>query len=116
MSVSVFFIIIVDISPDKDVRDTLKILTWHVFGVHDGETNLVVFDRLWSDIPHLLLFALLVAWLNFKPAGDNTLRQRCTLVIDLAVLDRLFFNGLPVSVEEAIIKVDRGLANKIISK
>lgn len=106
MSISVFLVFIVYISPNKDVRDTLKVFTGHVLGVHDGESNLVIFDRLWGDIPHLLLFALLVAWLNFKPAGDDTLRQRCTLVIDLAVLDRLFFDGLPVSVEEAIIKVD----------
>ncbi len=74
MSIRILFVIIVDIASDKDVTDTLEILTWHILSVHNRASDLIIFHRLGGDVPNLLLLALLVARLNFEPAGDNTLR------------------------------------------
>ena len=116
MSVGILLVINVDVAADENVTDAFEVLARHILGVHHREAHLVVLDWLWCDVPDLLLFALLVARLNLEPAGDHTLRQRGAWMVNLAVLDRLLFDGLPVSVEEAIVKIDRGLTDKIITE
>ena len=116
MSVSVLLVIVVDVRADEHIRDALHILTWYVHSVHDGQTDLVLFDRLRGNIPDLLLLVLLVRGLNLEPACDDTLGKACALVVDLSLLDGLLLDCLPVAIEEAIIQVDRSLSNEVVTE
>lgn len=73
MCVSILLVVVINIAADEHVAGALEVFTRHIFGVHDGESDLVVFDGLRRDIPHLLLFVLLVARLNLEPACDDSL-------------------------------------------
>ena len=114
--VSVLLVVIVDIGANKDVRDALKVLTRHIHRVHHGQANLVLLDRLWGDVPDLLLLALLVGGFDLEPAGDDTLRQAGALVVDLSLLDWLLLDRLPITVEETIVKVDRRLTDQVVAE
>ena len=116
MSISVLLVVVIDVAANEYIRDTLKIFARDVLGVHDREADLVVLDGLRLDIPNLLLLVLFVGGLNFEPAGDYTLGQGGALVVNLAVLNRLLLDCLPVTVEEAIVEVDGSLSNEVISE
>ena len=37
-------------------------------------------------------------------------------MVDLSVLNRLFLNRLPIAIEEAIVEIDTGLSNKVVTE
>jgi len=98
MGVSHLFVLVVDVTLHEDVACAFKVFAWHVLGVHDAASYFVVKDWLWLNIPNLLLLLLRLAlWLNFEPASDDSLRQRGAVMVNLAVLDGLLFESLPVA-------------------
>lgn len=75
VSISRLLVFIIDVRLDENIRGTLDIFEWDVLAVHHTDSDLIVKDWLWLNIPDLVRCCLLSLSLsiNVNPAGDNSL-------------------------------------------
>lgn len=113
MRIGLPFVFFVDPCSDEDVAGSFEVFHGNVLGSEDAETQLVVLLGLWLHVPDLLLVTLLE---HVKPAEHCALGQARTGMVELSVLYWLVLDGSPFRREEAIVKVNRGPPDKLVSK
>lgn len=105
----------------KNITGPFNIFSRDVFGLHHGESQLIVLNWLWGDIPLLLSFTALVILLVFNiinvyPAENSALCKTCTWMIKFPVFDWLVLDCSPFWAIQSVIEINNGLSDQVISK
>lgn len=118
MSVSTLLIFVVDEHADVQIGGAFNVHGGDIRAVHNSHTQLEFLNRLGGQIPFLAWGPLFLLGCGFdvEPAANNTLTQVAALMVQLARLNRLLFQRLPIHAVESIVQVNGGLADQVVAK
>ena len=116
MRICLLLVIITDESFNINIASALSVHHRNTCAVIDRKAHLEATCWLGLEIPDFANITALSCRVNIHPEVYHTLVKRATLMLELTSLNRFLFDCDPLRVKEAIIEIDRSLANQIITE
>ena len=116
MSISLFRILRIEECLNIGIAGTLNVHHSDLFGIKNYDTSLKLLNRLGLDVELNVIFHSDRRRDDLNPQFHSALGDGRRWMIQLAILNGLVPDSLPLRGEESVFQVDRGLSNQFITE